>query len=157
LFSFREKEDAVKNTKLLALVILLASILAIVVGFWDSVTMVAVAGVAAYLLTPLVRLLRKRLRLPKIIAVALVMLSLVGIVAGIFGIAKLIEILMKKWKGRTYCAILGMVLASPVAILMDTSIYKGFSLWICVASVVALAAGALIAFKLGGDPEPKKA
>ena len=82
---------------------------------------------------------------------------LVGIVAGIFGIAKLIEILMRKWKGRTYCAILGMVLASPVAILMDTSIYKGFSLWICVASVVALAAGALIAFKLGGDPEPKKA
>lgn len=83
MFSFREREDAVKNTKLLALVILLASVLAIIVGFWDSVTMVAVSGVAAYLLTPLVRLLRKRLKLPKIIAVALVMLSLVGIAAGL--------------------------------------------------------------------------
>jgi len=83
LFSFREKEDTVKNTKLLALIVLLASVLAIIVGFWDSVTMVAVAGVAAYLLTPLVRLLRKRLRLPKLIAVALVMLSLLGLAVGL--------------------------------------------------------------------------
>jgi putative membrane protein len=81
---------------------------------------------------------------------------LIGIVCGIFGIAKLIEILMKKWKGRTYCAILGMVIASPVAILMDTKIYEGFNVWIGIASVVALAAGGLIAFKLGGDPEPVK-
>ncbi len=77
-----------------------------------------------------------------------------GIVGGIFGIAKLIEILMKKWKGRTYCGILGMVLASPVVILMDTSIFEGFSAGICVASVAALALGAWVAFRLGGDPEP---
>ena len=76
-----------------------------------------------------------------------------GIVGGIFGIAKLIEILMKKWKGRTYCGILGMVLASPVVILMDTSIFEGFSAGICAASVAALALGAWVAFRLGGDPE----
>lgn len=81
---------------------------------------------------------------------------LIGIVVGIFGIAKLIEVLMKKWKGRTYCAILGMVIASPVAILMDPGIYEGFSVGICIASVVALAIGILIASKLGGDPEPVK-
>ena len=81
----------------------------------------------------------------------------IGIVAGIFGIAKLIEVLMKKWKGRTYCGILGMVCASPVVILMDTSIYEGFNAVICVVSVVALAIGILIAMKLGGDPEPTKA
>ena len=81
----------------------------------------------------------------------------IGIVAGIFGIAKLIEVLMKKWKGRTYCGILGMVCASPVVILMDTSIYEGFNAVICVVSVVALAIGVLIAMKLGGDPEPTKA
>ncbi len=80
----------------------------------------------------------------------------VGIVVGIFGIAKLIEVLMKKWKGRTYCAILGMVAASPVVILMDTSIYEGFGLWICLAAVFALALGILIASRLGGDPEPAK-
>ena len=44
---------------------------------------------------------------------------LLGIVFGIFAIAKLIAFLMKKWKGRTYCGILGMVAASPVVILMD--------------------------------------
>ena len=81
---------------------------------------------------------------------------LIGIVAGIFGIAKLIEILMQKWKGRTYCAILGMVIASPVAILMEQSIYEGFNVWIGIGSAAALAVGAFIASKLGGDPEPAK-
>ncbi len=81
----------------------------------------------------------------------------IGIVAGIFGIARLIAFLMKKWKGRTYCAILGMVVASPVAILMETSIYEGFSWIIGVASVAALAVGGLVAFRLGGDPEPAEA
>lgn len=80
----------------------------------------------------------------------------VGIVLGIFGIAKLIEVLMKKWKGRTYCGILGMVAASPVVILMDRSIYEGFNWVICVVSVITLALGVLIAMKLGGDPEPAK-
>ena len=80
----------------------------------------------------------------------------IGIVLGIFGIAKLIAVLMKKWKGRTYCGILGMVAASPVVILMDKSIYAGFNWIICVASVAALAVGVLIAMKLGGDPEPAK-
>ena len=72
-----------------------------------------------------------------------------GIVFGVFAIAKLIEILMRKWKGRTYCAILGMVVASPVVILMDTSIYAGFNAGICVAAVVALGAGVFGALKLG--------
>lgn len=79
-----------------------------------------------------------------------------GIVFGIFGIAKLIAFLMKRWKGWTYCAILGMVAASPVVILMDTSIYAGFNVWIALASVVLLAVGVLVAMKLGGDPEPAK-
>jgi len=79
-----------------------------------------------------------------------------GIIFGIFAIAKLIEFLMKKWKGRTYCAILGMVVASPVVILMDTSIYAGFNVWICLASIVTLALGVFCALKLGGDPEPAK-
>ena len=80
----------------------------------------------------------------------------IGIVVGIFGIAKLIEILMKKWKGRTYCGILGMVAASPVVILMDTSIYEGFNWVIGIAAAAALALGVFIAMKLGGDPEPAK-
>lgn len=77
----------------------------------------------------------------------------VGIVIGFFGIAKLIAFLFKRWKGWTYCAILGMVCASPVVVLMQTEIYAGFTAWICVASVVALAVGIFVAYKLGGNPE----
>ena len=43
-----------------------------------------------------------------------------GILVGIFAIAKLIEFLLSRWEGQTYCAILGLVVASPVAILMAT-------------------------------------
>ncbi len=81
---------------------------------------------------------------------------LLGIVFGIFALAQLIAFLMKKWKGRTYCGILGMVAASPVVILMDKSIYEGFSVWICAAAVAALALGVFVAMKLGGDPETAK-
>lgn len=77
----------------------------------------------------------------------------VGIVVGIFGVAKLIEFLLKKWKVYTYCGILGMVVASPVVILMDPAIYQGFNTAICIASLVALVAGIFVALKLGGDPE----
>ncbi len=88
--------------------------------------------------------------------VAVLLPFAVGIVVGIFGVAKLIEFLLKKWKVYTYCGILGMVLASPVVILMDASIYAGFNWIIGVVSVIALALGVFIAIKLGGDPEPAK-
>ena len=81
---------------------------------------------------------------------------ILGLVIGIFGVAKLIEILLRKWKVYTYCGILGMVAASPVVILMDSSIYAGFSAGICIASIVTLALGIVIALKLGGDPESAK-
>lgn len=79
-----------------------------------------------------------------------------GIVFGVFAIARLIDFLMKKWKGRTYCAILGMVAASPVVILMDSSLYDGFNAWILAGSLAALALGVFCALRLGGDPEPAK-
>ena len=80
----------------------------------------------------------------------------VGIVVGIFGVAKLIEFLLKKWKVPTYCGILGMVVASPVVILMDPAIYEGFNWGICVAAVIALVVGVVISLKLGADPESAK-
>ncbi len=78
----------------------------------------------------------------------------VGIVVGIFGVAKLIELLIRKWKGYTYAAILGMVAASPVVILMDRGIYEKGTGWvILLVSLVAFVAGFFIATRLGGDPE----
>lgn len=79
----------------------------------------------------------------------------IGVVVGIFAIAKLIEVLLAKWKGYTYCAILGMVAASPVVILMEGSIYQGADWLIVAASVVLLAAGAVIAMRMSGDTAGK--
>lgn len=76
----------------------------------------------------------------------------VGIVVGIFAIAKLIEVLMARWKGLTYMAIIGMVVASPVAILLGTDM-AGFSWGILAVSVVTFAVGYVIAWKLGDEPE----
>ena len=80
---FEERGLPVKNTKLLALVVLGAAMLAIIVGFWSSVTMVAVSAMLAYLLTPTVRMLHRRFKLPRAIAVLVVMGLLVGIVSGL--------------------------------------------------------------------------
>ncbi len=94
-----------------------------------------------------------------------------GIVVGIFGVAKLIGWLLKRWKGYTYAAILGMVIASPAVILLDKGnwreyIYEGkkivdyggpryaaFPTVIVLVSVVLLAVGFFVALKLSGDPE----
>ena len=71
-----------------------------------------------------------------------------GIVVGIFAIAKMIEVLLAKWKGLTYCAILGLVAASPVAILMGLN-YSGIGVGTVLVSVVTFAAGFAIAWALG--------
>ena len=72
-----------------------------------------------------------------------------GIVAGFFGIAKLIEFLFRRWKGWTYCAILGMVLASPVVILMNDELYRNINvLWI-VEAVLCFGIGVVIALLFG--------
>lgn len=71
----------------------------------------------------------------------------VGIVVGIFAIAKLIEMLLAKWKGLTYCAILGLVVASPVAILMGLN-YSGIGVGTVLVSIVTFAAGFAIAWAL---------
>ena len=71
----------------------------------------------------------------------------IGIVVGIFAIAKLIEVLLAKWKGLTYCAILGLVVASPVAILMGLD-YSGIGVLTVLVSVVTFAAGFAVAWAL---------
>ena len=78
-----------------------------------------------------------------------------GVVFGIFAIAKIIEVLMARFKFLTYCAIMGMVIASPVVILMDGSIYAGANVLLVVVSVIMLAIGLLVAFRMSGEPEKK--
>ena len=78
----------------------------------------------------------------------------IGIVVGIFAIAKLIEVLLEKWPGNTYMAILGLVCASPVAILLGTDM-SGVNWLTVVISLATFAVGYAVAYKLSGEPEPQ--
>ena len=65
---------------------------------------------------------------------------LLGIVLGIFGVAKLIEWLTARFPTPTYCGVLGLVVASPISLLIQTDL-SGVSVLTVIISVVTLAAG----------------
>ncbi|MDE6568783.1 MAG: DUF368 domain-containing protein [Lachnospiraceae bacterium] len=70
-----------------------------------------------------------------------------GVVIGIFAIAKLIEVLLQRYEVFTYCGILGLVMSSPVVILMGTALVgMGALTWI--SGIVVMALGILFAWKL---------
>ncbi|MCM1191543.1 MAG: DUF368 domain-containing protein [Butyrivibrio sp.] len=74
----------------------------------------------------------------------------VGVVAGIFGIAKLVEIIFEKFPLYAYWAIIGLIVASPVAILlMNLGVFSQITAFSGVTGVIALAAGFFVALKLG--------
>lgn len=72
----------------------------------------------------------------------------IGVVIGIFAIAKVIEILLEHFESYTYCAILGLVISSPVVILMGTNM-AGISVVSIITGIIALAAGVVAARQLG--------
>lgn len=81
----------------------------------------------------------------------------IGVVVGIFAIAKLIEWLFSKFKLTVYWAIIGLISASPIAIIMmNSESFKNINALTVITAIIALAAGAVIAFFLGGDPEKKE-
>ncbi len=74
----------------------------------------------------------------------------VGVVIGIFAIAKLIEFLLSKYEVITFAAILGLVIASPFAIFMNASI-PALGFGNVSVSIVTLIVGFVIAFFLGRE------
>ena len=71
-----------------------------------------------------------------------------GVVAGIFGIAKLVEIVFEKFPLIAFWAIIGLIASSPFAILLLSNF--GTVTFVRVAiGVVALAIGTFTAYKLG--------
>ena len=80
----------------------------------------------------------------------------VGVVLGIFGIAKAIEWLMAKCPTPTYCGVLGLVLASPVAILLNPDI-RWDSVGQIIAGVVTFAVGFAAAMLLSHMGKEEKA
>ena len=72
----------------------------------------------------------------------------IGIIVGIFAIAKLIEMLFEKFPLYTYWAIIGLLVASPIAVWMAGDMGV-ISVGAVIASVITLAAGFVISMKLG--------
>lgn len=72
----------------------------------------------------------------------------IGVVLGIFLIAKMIEFFLKRFESLTYCAIMGLVVASPVVVLMGTPL-AGFGIVPAVTGILCFLAGGAIALKLG--------
>lgn len=72
----------------------------------------------------------------------------IGVLIGILGIAKIIEIIFEKYPVYAYCAIIGLIAASPIAILVCSN-FVGFSVSVLLISIVTFAAGFGIAIKIG--------
>ncbi|MBQ2764807.1 MAG: DUF368 domain-containing protein [Firmicutes bacterium] len=74
----------------------------------------------------------------------------IGVVVGIFVIAKIIEFIFQKAETCAYFAIIGLIMASPIAILLNTD-WSGISVLSMAVSAVTFAIGWFIAGKLGGE------
>lgn len=74
----------------------------------------------------------------------------IGVVIGIFLIAKLIEFIFSKAEIHAYYAIIGLIIASPIAILLKTD-WSAFSVVTMLIGLVTFAAGWFVASKLGGE------
>ena len=76
----------------------------------------------------------------------------IGVLLGIFLIAKLITFLFEKFGIQTYCAILGLIIASPFAIFYNTGLFSQLSsltIGSVILGVVLAAAGAVLTLKMG--------
>lgn len=72
----------------------------------------------------------------------------IGVVVGIFAIAKIIEIIFAKFPLQAYWAIIGLIVASPFAILMLSQLGV-ITVVSILTSVITLVIGFVIAMKLG--------
>lgn len=75
----------------------------------------------------------------------------IGVIIGIAVIAKLIDLVFQKYPTLAYWAILGLIVASPVAILLSADIPSLGGVVGILTSIVAFLLGALAGNKLGGE------
>lgn len=71
-----------------------------------------------------------------------------GVVAGIFGIAKIIEIVFNKYPLLAYWAIIGLIVASPFAILLLSN-FGTITISSVLIGIAALILGTVAAYNLG--------
>ena len=87
--------------------------------------------------------------MPEILRCCGILISMgIGIIVGIFVIAKIIEIIFEKFPLQAFWAIIGLIVASPFAILMVSEIGV-ITVLAVLTSLVTFAIGFVIAMKLG--------
>lgn len=74
----------------------------------------------------------------------------IGVLIGIYYVAKLIELLLKHYESLTYSAILGLIIASPFVIIMQTSI-SSVNVSSIIISAITFGAGFCVAYFLGRE------
>lgn len=72
----------------------------------------------------------------------------IGLAVGVFLIAKVVEILFEKFPLYAYWAVIGLIVASPVAILAIND-FPALTLMNAVTGILALASGLITAYRLG--------
>lgn len=76
----------------------------------------------------------------------------IGILLGIFLIAKLITFLFERYGVQTYCAILGLILSSPFAIFENTGLFDQLgqlNIMLILAGILLAVVGAVVTYMLG--------
>ena len=76
----------------------------------------------------------------------------VGVLLGIFLIAKLITFLFERYGVQTYCAILGLILSSPFAIFYNTGLFEqlgDLNFMLILAGLILAVVGGVVTWFLG--------
>lgn len=88
-------------------------------------------------------------RIPEILRCCGILIPMgIGVLIGIFAIAKVIEIIFEKFPMQAFWAIIGLIVASPFAILMVSELGV-ITVVSVLTSIVTAAIGFVIALKLG--------
>ena len=72
----------------------------------------------------------------------------IGVIVGVLAIAKLIEFIFNKFPLYAYWAIIGLIVASPIAIIAMASL-PALTVVNVLTGIVALCVGVFVAMKLG--------
>jgi len=76
----------------------------------------------------------------------------IGVIVGIFAVAKLIEFLFDKFPAITYCGILGLIVASPIAIIIKMG-HNNINIVTIIVGIVLLAVGTWFTYWFGKKTE----
>ncbi len=117
------------------------SMMLMILGYYDTILATINDAIDALLAFDMAEIFR---------VIGILMPFGIGVIAGIFLIAKLIEFIFSKAEIHAYYAIIGLIVASPIAILINVD-WSGLSISTLLIGAGSFCLGWLAASKLGGE------